>query len=215
MELCRSYAEVVTGNIVHRGKNITSGRHQFNTSSNLRDNSTVEISSRSENKVEENLFATDDKWVTNERNRRKCKRSNIEKMKLNGTGISEYGHEKSGMIKNNVGSFNSSLNLNFSSIMSNLVDEEQRNSYKISTTPRERRADTSVFGNSSHSVCPEIGKDMLDSKDQELLSILEKLQTPDHNLSLERSVNIGATRITGYFCSDAVFNLNNRVLTDL
>ena len=59
MELCRSYAEVVTGNIVHRGKNITSGRHQFNTSSNLRDNSTVEISSRSENKVEENLFATD------------------------------------------------------------------------------------------------------------------------------------------------------------
>ena len=72
-----------------------------------------------------------------------------------------------------------------------------------------------MFSNSSKSVCPEIGKYMLDSKDQELLSIFGKLQTPDHNLPLERSVNIGATRITGYFCSDAVFNLNNRVLTDL
>ena len=213
MELCRSYAEAVTGNIVHRGKNITSGRNQFNTSSNSRDNSTVEVSSRAENKVEENLFTIDDKWVTNERNRRKCKRSNIEKMKLNGTSISEYGHEKCGMIKNNVGSFKSSLNLNFSSIMFHLVDEEQRNSYKIFTTPPERRADTSVFSNSAQSVCPET--DMLDSKDQELLSIFKKLQTPDHNLPLERSVNIGATRITGYFCSDAVFKLNNRVLIDL
>ena len=102
----------MTGNVVHGRKHITSGHNQFNTLCNLRDNSTVEVSFRGENKVEENLFTIDDKWVTNERNRRKCKRSNIEKMKLNGTGISEYGHEKCGMIKNNVGSFNSSLNLN-------------------------------------------------------------------------------------------------------
>ena len=56
---------------------------------------------------------------------------------------------------------------------------------------------------------------MLDSQDQELLSILEELQIPDHNLLLERSVNISATRITGYFCFDTVFTLSNRVLTDL
>ena len=42
-------------------------------------------------------------------------------MKLNGTGISKYGDEKSGVVKNNVGNFNS-LNLNFSSIMSNLLE---------------------------------------------------------------------------------------------
>ena len=53
----------------------------------------LDISSRAENKIEENLFTIDNKWVTNERSRRKCKRSNIEKMKLNGTGISEYGDE--------------------------------------------------------------------------------------------------------------------------
>ena len=47
-------------------------------------------------------------------------------MKLNGIGISDYGDEKS-----NVGNLNSTLNLNFSSIMSNLLEEEQCNSYKI------------------------------------------------------------------------------------
>ena len=205
----------MTGNVVHGRKHITSGQNQFNTLCNLRDNSTVEVSFRGENKVEENLFTIDDKWVTNKRNSRKCKRSNIEKMKLNGTGISEYGDETSVMVKINAGNFNSSLNLNFSSVMSNLLEEEQRNSCKISTTPPERSAGTSASSNLSQSVCPEIGKDMLDSQDQELLSILEELQIPDHNLLLERSVNISATRITGYFCFDTVFNLSNRVLTDL
>ena len=139
----------------------------------------MEVTTKAENKVEENLFTIDDKWVTNERNRRKCKR-----MKLNGIGISEYRDEKSDMVKNNVGNFNSTWNLNFSSIMSNLLEEEQHNSYKISTTPPERSPDTSVSSNSSQSVCPEIGKDMLDSQDQELLPILEELQISDHNLPL-------------------------------
>ena len=82
-------------------------------------------------------------------------------MKLNATGISEYGDEESGMVKNNVSNFDSTLNLNFSSIMSNLLEQEQRNSYKISTTPAERSADTSVSNKSLQSVCPEIGKDVL------------------------------------------------------
>ena len=77
---------------MHGGKNIISGQSQFNTSSNLRDNSTVEVLSKTENKVEENLFTIDEKWVTNERSRGKCKRSNIEKMKLNG------GDEESGIL---------------------------------------------------------------------------------------------------------------------
>ena len=45
--------------------------------------------------------------------------------------------------------------------------------------------------------------------------ILEELQIPDHNLPLERSVNISATQITVCFCFDTVFNLSNSVLTDL
>ena len=66
--------------------------------------------------------------------------------------------------------------------MSKLLEEEQCNSYQISSTPPERSAATSVSTNLSKSVCPEIGKDMLDSQDQELLSILEELQIPVFNL---------------------------------
>ena len=60
------------------------------------------------------------------------------------------------------------LIMNFSSIMSSLL-EEHRNSCNTSTTPAERSANTSVSSNSSQSVCPEIYKDILDSQDQELL----------------------------------------------
>ena len=146
----------------------------------------MEIFPKAENKVEEKLFTVDDKDVTNERNSRQCKRSNIEKMKLNGIGISEYGVEKVVLLK----LMFSTLNLNFSNVMSRLLEEEQRSSCKISTTPPERSADTSVSSNSSQSVCLEINKDILDSQDQELLSILKELQISDCNLPFERSVNI-------------------------
>ena len=43
-------------------------------------------------------------------------------MNLNGTGV--YGDEKSGIVKKNIGNFNYTLNLNFSSIMSSLLEEE-------------------------------------------------------------------------------------------
>ena len=146
----------------------------------------MEILPKAENKVEEKLFTVDDKDVTNERNSRQCKRSNIEKIKLNGIGISEYGVEKAVLLK----LMFSTLNLNFSNVMSRLLEEEQRSSCKISTTPPERSADTSVSSNSSQSVCLEINKDILDSQDQELLSILKELQISDCNLPFERSVNI-------------------------
>ena len=98
---------------MYGGKNIALEQSQFNNSSTLRDSSTVEVSSRVENEVEENLFTFGNKWVTKDRNKRKCKRLNIEKMKLNRTGISEYGDRKSDIVKNNFVSFSSTLNLNF------------------------------------------------------------------------------------------------------
>ena len=55
----------------------------------------------------------------------------MEKMKLNGTGILKYEDEKSGIAKNDVSNFNSTLNLNCSSIMSSLLEGEQLNSCKI------------------------------------------------------------------------------------
>ena len=103
----------MAGNIVYGGKNIALEQSQFNNSSTLKDSSTVEVSSRAENEVEENLFTLGNKWVTKDRNKWKCKRSNIEKMKLNRTRISEDGDGKSDIVKNNLVSFSSTLNLNF------------------------------------------------------------------------------------------------------
>ena len=98
---------------MYGGKNIALEQNQFKNSSTLRDSSSAEVSSRAENEVEENLFTLGNKWVTKDRNKRKCKRLNIEKMKLNRTGISEYGDRKSDIVKNNFVSFSFTLNLNF------------------------------------------------------------------------------------------------------
>ena len=84
---------------MYGGKNIALEQSQFNNSSTLKDSSTVEVSSRAENEVEENLFTLGNKWVTKDRNKRKCKRSNIEKMKLNRTRISEDGDGKVILLK--------------------------------------------------------------------------------------------------------------------
>ena len=48
-----------------------------------------------------------------------------------------------------------------------------------------------------------------------LLDILEELQTADPNVPSEGLATSGTTRITGYFCSDTVFNVSNRVLTNI
>ena len=51
----------------------------------------------------------------------------------------------------------------------------------------------------------------LTSQDRELVSILDELQ----NVSVTGpSNNTDSTRWTGYFCSETVFNLSNRVLSD-
>ena len=51
----------------------------------------------------------------------------------------------------------------------------------------------------------------LTSQDRELVSILDELQ----NVSVTGpSNNTDSTRLTGYFCSETVFNLSNRVLSD-
>ena len=93
--------------------------------------------------------------------------------------------------------------------------EEQRNSSTTSTFSSERIADTSVYTSFSASAKPEIEEGILDSRDQVLLDKLEELQIADPNVPSERLASGDTNRITSYFCSDTVFNLNNRFLTDI
>ena len=50
------------------------------------------------------------------------------------------------------------------------------------------------------------------SQDEEILSILEELQRQSPSKALNSS---GSDWISGYFCSDTVFNLSKKVLTDI
>ena len=79
----------------------------------------MEVLSRAENKGEENLFTINDEemTVTNERNSRKCKRSNIEKIQLNSTSIVSIELKKVVRLKIMLAILISSLNLNFSNII--------------------------------------------------------------------------------------------------
>ena len=49
---------------------------------------------------------------------------------------------------------------------------------------------------------------ILDSQDQELLDILEELQTADPKVQSDRLASSGTTQITGYFCSDTMLKKN-------
>ena len=91
--------------------------------------------------------------------------------------------------------------------------EEQRNSSKIFTSSPEGVVDTSVCTNSSITARPEVEDGILDSQDQELLDILEELQTADPNVPSERLSTSGTTQIIGYFFSDT--DLSNKVSTDI
>ena len=52
---------------------------------------------------------------------------------------------------------------------------------------------------------------MLSSQHEEILSVLEELQ----RISPSKAFNNSNDRISGYFCSDTVFNLSKKVLTDI
>ena len=56
-----------------------------------------------------------------------------------------------------------------------------------------------------------------DAEDEEMLQILEELHSSNRETSVMgiSSITADENRLTGYFCSDTIFNLSNRVLTDI
>ena len=72
-----------------------------------------------------------------------------------------------------------------------------------------------VCTSSLEPVRPKVEEGILDSQEQDFLDILKELQTADPNVPSKRLATSSAIRMTGYFCSDAVFNLSKRILTDI
>ena len=98
--------------------------------------------------------------------------------------------------------------VDFYRIYENLVIDEKSNSSLIETSPPVMCTNSAHVTNHSCSFVEE--KDTLFStQDKEILSILEELEETANVSAISR------TRLSGYFCSDTVFNLSRRVVTEL
>ena len=115
--------------------------------------------------------------------------------------------------------------INLTSIFENLL-RDNSSIPQETLSPPKICTDTSLSGNTSNVLCTS---ENLDNQDFEFLNILEDLlkSSDDFEKPVERaegktndsiqnktSIITDESRLSGYFCSETVFNLSNRVLSD-
>ena len=98
--------------------------------------------------------------------------------------------------------------MNLKNIQSILLRDENLKSSKIQNSPPDICTDSSSSGNASSNVSLKVESETFSTQDEDLLDILVELQKPIKGAIGEND------RLEGYFCSDTVFNLSNRVLSD-
>ena len=103
--------------------------------------------------------------------------------------------------------------LDLEKIKSLLIKDEKLNSSRIATSPPKMINKTSIASNSSNSFSKSRNFETLDTRDRELLDILEELGNAQK--AKEHDVNVTTlSRLRGHFCSDTIFNLSHRALSD-
>ena len=96
-----------------------------------------------------------------------------------------------------------------SKIYCELSECQKSNSSNSGTCPPDLCTNSTEVSSSSNSQISQNEANVFSSQDEELLSILQDLQ---HNFSSETESS--SKLIGGYFCSDTVFNLTSKVMTD-
>ena len=108
-------------------------------------------------------------------------------------------------------------NVNFSDIYQDMLRDEKSNSSRIVSSPKIC-ANTSSSCNNSNQVKSINTLAFLDSQDQDILKILEELQsTVEERTTLHNNIRsncVYESRIEGHFYSDAVFNLSRIILRE-
>ena len=103
-------------------------------------------------------------------------------------------------------------------IKKTLLSAEGSKFSKVYNTPPNICVDTSLSHNSYNFVSEttETAPVVLTTQDMEVLEILEQLESnANANFTgYEHKYNTDDSRMKGYFCSDTVFNLSNKVLTE-
>ena len=91
-----------------------------------------------------------------------------------------------------------------SEISDQLLEDESKNTSKVKNPSPKVCTNSASCSNGSDSIVVGGNPTILSSQDEEILSILEKLQRK----SPSKASNNSNDRISGYFCSDTVFNLS-------
>ena len=98
-----------------------------------------------------------------------------------------------------------------------MLRDEKSNSSRI-VSPPKICVNTSYSCNNSNQAKSINTSAFLDSQDQDILKILEELQcTGEDGTTLHNNISSNClyeSRIEEHFCSDAVFNLSRRILTE-
>ena len=93
------------------------------------------------------------------------------------------------------------------------IKDEKLNPSRIATSPPKMINNTSIVSNSSNSFSKSEDFETFDTQDRELLDILEELGNAEKDK--EHDVNVTSLgRLMEHFCSDTIFNLSHRVLSD-
>ena len=110
------------------------------------------------------------------------------------------------------------VDINLSSIWFQLLEDDKDINSKLTTSPPMLTMDSSSAMNNSDFHSSDVKDEIFNTQDREFLSVLENLMGIDDPLhSQNKNINVKVTtegRISGYFCSDTVFNLSHRVLTE-
>ena len=101
--------------------------------------------------------------------------------------------------------------VDFSELYLNLLETERTSSAKLGTTPPTLCTNSSECQNSSCSLVESNKTEIFSTQDRELASILEDLENIDNSREANATEK---TSLSGYFCSDTIFNLSWKVLTD-
>ena len=99
--------------------------------------------------------------------------------------------------------------VNLSEIYNQLLEDELNNTSKVEISPPKVCTNSASSSNASDSIAVEDNPTILSSQNEEIFSILEELQRKS------KAFNNSNDRISGYFCSDTVLNLSEKVLTDI
>ena len=101
--------------------------------------------------------------------------------------------------------------VNLSEIYNELLEDELKNTSKVEISPPKVCTNSASSSNALDSIVVGDNPTILSSQDEVILSILEELQ----RMSLSKASNNSNDRISGYFCSDTVFSLSEKVLIDI